>query len=161
VVDGLCVAGGIELILCCDYVIATDRARFSDGHLNLALLPGAGGTQRMPRLIGRLKAMDLMLTARMIDGRQAADIGLVTLCVTEASLAQTLQDLIDCLAEKSFAARSAIKFLVNEGLKGTLDCGLRFERAFAVHFESTHPDAYEGLLAFSEKRKPNFRRTAG
>lgn len=161
VVEGLCVAGGIETILCCDYVIATEDARFSDGHLNLALLPGAGGTQRMPRLVGALKAKDIMLTARMFDGREAAELGLVTTCVPTDALEATLADLIASLGSKSFAARAAIKYLVNEGLRGSLESGLRFEQAYTLHFETTHPDALEGLTAFSEKRKPDFRRKTG
>jgi enoyl-CoA hydratase len=156
VVEGLCVAGGVEMALCCDYIIATDEAKFSDGHMNISLLPGAGGTQRMPRLIGALKAKDLMLTARFISGQEAADMGLATFCYPKAELETKLTELIATLSSKSFAARAAIKYLVNQGLKGTLESGLHLEKSYVEHFETTHPDAHEGLLAFAEKRKPVF-----
>ena len=157
VVEGLCVAGGIELILACDYVLASAEAKFSDGHLNFSLLPGAGGTQRMPRLIGKLRAMDLLLTARFINGAQAAELGLVTRAVPAADLASALAALTANLLEKSFSSRKAIKYLVNQGLNGPLPQGLHLEAAYVLNYETTHPDAHEGLVAFMEKRKPNFR----
>lgn len=156
VVEGLCVAGGLELILCCDMVIATETARFSDGHLNVALLPGAGGTQRLPRHIGVLRAKDLLFTSRFISGREAEAMGLVTRCVSPDRLEAELSGLVEKLCEKSFAALAAMKYLVNQGLKGDLAAGLRLEQTYVVHFESTHPDAHEGLLAFNDKRKPQF-----
>ena len=157
VIDGLCVAGGIELMLACDYVLATDRARFSDGHLNFSLLPGAGGTQRLPRTIGVLRAKDVLLTARMFNGREAADMQLVTRCVPAEELEAQLQLLTTELLAKSFSSRKAIKYLVNQGLRGPLAEGLQLEAAYVLHYETTHPDAHEGLMAFSEKRKPRFR----
>jgi enoyl-CoA hydratase len=157
VIDGLCVAGGIELMLACDFVLASDRARFSDGHLNFSLLPGAGGTQRMPRAIGVLRAKDVLFTARTFDAREAADMQLVTRCVAAAELEAQLQQLTATLLEKSFSSRKAIKYLVNQGLKGSLAEGLQLEAAYVLHYETTDPDAHEGLLAFAEKRKPRFR----
>jgi enoyl-CoA hydratase len=157
VIEGLCVAGGIELMLACDLVLAGDRARFSDGHLNFSLLPGAGGTQRMPRAIGVLRAKDVLLTARMFDAHEAADMELVTRCVAAAELEAQLQQLTATLLEKSFSSRKAIKYLVNQGLKGSLAEGLQLEAAYVLHYETTNPDVHEGLLAFSEKRKPRFR----
>ena len=157
VIEGLCIAGGIELMLACDYVLASDRARFSDGHLNFSLLPGAGGTQRLPRAIGVLRAKDVLLTARMFDGREAADMQLVTRCVAAEELESQLQLLTTELLAKSFSSRKAIKYLVNQGLKGSLSEGLQLEAAYVLHYETTNPDAHEGLVAFSEKRKPRFR----
>ena len=157
VIDGLCVAGGIELMLACDFVLASDRARFSDGHLNFSLLPGAGGTQRMPRTIGVLRAKDVLLTARMFDAREAAEMQLVTCCVAAAELERQLTELAHKLLEKSFSSRKAIKYLVNQGLKGSLAEGLELEAAYVLHYETTDPDAHEGLVAFAEKRKPRFR----
>lgn len=156
VVEGLCVAGGLEIMLCCDIVIATETASFSDGHMNVALLPGAGGTQRLPRRVGVLRAKDLLFTSRFISGREAEAMGLVTRCVPAERLGKDLAELIASLSEKSFAALAAMKYLVNEGMKGTLESGLRLEKTYVVHFETTHPDAREGLLAFNEKRKPRF-----
>jgi enoyl-CoA hydratase len=157
VVNGLCVAGGIELILACDFVLAADEATFSDGHLNFSLLPGAGGTQRMPRTIGILRAKDVLLTARFFDGKEAAAMGLVTNSVPSAQLEETLQVLTTTLLAKSFSSRRAIKYLVNQGMKGSLAEGLHLEAAYVLHYETTHPDAHEGLSAFAEKRKPKFR----
>jgi enoyl-CoA hydratase len=157
VVDGLCVAGGIELILACDFVIASDRARFSDGHLNFSLLPGAGGTQRMPRAIGVLRAKDVLLTARFFDAQEAAALQLVTRCIPAADLEAQVSALTTNLLEKSFSSRKAIKYLVNQGLKGTLAEGLHLEAAYVLHYETTDPDAHEGLVAFAEKRKPRFK----
>jgi enoyl-CoA hydratase len=156
VVSGLCVAGGIELILACDFVVAADDARFPDGHLNFSLLPGAGGTQRMPRAIGVLRAKDLLLTARFFDGREAAQIGLVSFSVPATDLERRVDELTTTLLQKSFSSRRAIKYLANQGLKGTLSEGLHLEAAYVLHYETTHPDAHEGLLAFAEKRRPRF-----
>ncbi|MFA5630377.1 MAG: enoyl-CoA hydratase/isomerase family protein [Porticoccaceae bacterium] len=158
VVEGLCVAGGIEMILACDYVLATDKAKFSDGHLNFSLLPGAGGSQRMPRLIGALKAKDILLTARFFSGAEAQQMGLVTRCVPATSLNEHLAELIDSLCSKSFSSRAAIKHLVNRGLEGDFLSGLEMEAEYVLDYETAHPDAHEGLVAFLEKRKPNFSR---
>jgi enoyl-CoA hydratase/carnithine racemase len=156
IVDGLCVAGGIELILACDFVIASDRARFSDGHLNFSLLPGAGGTQRMPRAIGVLRAKDVLLTARFFDGQEAAAMQLVTRSVPADVLEAHVTELTASLLEKSFSSRKSIKYLVNQGRKGSLAEGLHLEAAYTLHYETTNPDAHEGLVAFAEKRKPRF-----
>jgi enoyl-CoA hydratase len=128
VVSGFCVAGGIELILPCDFVLASEEASFSDGHMNISLLPGAGGTQRMPRAIGALSAKDLILTARFIKGPEAAAIGLVTRCVVATELESAVEQLLASLLQKSFAARRAIKYLINQGLRGSLESGLQLER---------------------------------
>jgi enoyl-CoA hydratase len=157
VVDGLCVAGGIELILACDLVIASERARFSDGHLNFSLLPGAGGTQRLPRQVGPLRAKELLLTARTFDGQEAAAMQLVTRCIPTNGLDRHVTELIANLLEKSFSSRKAIKQLVNRGLKLSREDGLAMEAGYVLKYETTHPDAHEGLVAFSEKRKPRFR----
>jgi len=157
VVSGLCVAGGIELLLACDVIIAAAEARFSDGHLNFSLLPGAGGTQRLPRAIGPLRAKELLLTARFFDGREAAALGLATYCVPAADIDGKLQELTGSLLQKSFSSRRAIKHLVNRGMQGSLPEGLQLEAAYVLKYESTHPDAREGLAAFVAKRPPKFR----
>lgn len=156
-VSGLCVAGGIELILPCDFVVASEEAAFSDGHMNVSLLPGGGGTQRMPRTIGIRRAKDLILTARMIKGREAADCGLVTYCVPGAELESKVAELVQSLSSRSFSARRAAKYLINQGLNGSLEAGLHLERSVVLGFETSDPDAHEGMLAFVEKRKPRFR----
>jgi enoyl-CoA hydratase/carnithine racemase len=157
-VDGLCVAGGLELVLCCDFVIATERASFSDGHLNVALLPGSGGTQRLPRWTGALRAKELMLTARFIGAEEALAIGLVSYFWRSEDVEERRRELIDGLLKKSFASRAAIKYLINQSNEMPLSAGIHLERAFVQHFETTHPDAHEGILAFVEKRRPAFRK---
>lgn len=156
VVDGLAVAGGIELMLRCDIVLASDESAFSDGHLNVSLLPGGGGTQLIPRMINPLRAKLFMLTAGFIDGRTAAEFGLVSAAYPRDRLEDEVASLIETLLSKSYGARSAIKYLVNQSMRTTLDAGLSIETAFVEHFETTHPHAHEGLKAFSEKRKPSF-----
>ena len=156
VIDGWAVAGGIELMLACDMVVASDRAKFSDGHLNFSLLPGAGGTQRLPRLIGVYKAKDLFLTARTLGGEEAHAMGLVTYCVPAAELDAKVEALLADLKTKSFSSRAAIKHLVNHGMELDRVSGLKMEADYCLDYETDHPDAHEGMLAFSEKRKPNF-----
>lgn len=156
VIDGWAVAGGIELMLACDMVIASDRAKFSDGHLNFSLLPGAGGTQRLPRLIGAFKAKDLFLTARTIGGEEAHAMGLVTYCVPAAELDAKLDALLADLKSKSFSSRAAIKHLVNRGAELDRASALQMEADYCLDYETAHPDAHEGMLAFAEKRKPKF-----
>jgi enoyl-CoA hydratase len=111
----------------------------------------------MPRTIGVLRAKDVLLTARMFNGREAADMQLVTRCVPAEELEAQLQLLTTELLARSFSSRKAIKYLVNQGLKGSLAEGLQLEAAYVLHYETTDPDAHEGLMAFSEKRTPRFR----
>lgn len=158
VVDGLAVAGGVELMLRCDIVYASHEAAFGDGHLNVSLLPGAGGTQLIPRMINPLRAKLFMLTTDFMDGKQAAEAGLVSAAFPRAELEAEVAKLLEKLLSKSFGARSAIKYLVNQSMRTGLDAGLAIEGAFVTHFECTHPHAHEGLLAFYEKRKPDFVR---
>jgi enoyl-CoA hydratase len=158
VIDGLAVAGGIELMLRCDIVLASHDASFSDGHLNFSLLPGGGGTQLIPRMINPLRAKLFMLTADFIDGRRAEELGLVSAAYPRAELETRVTALIGNLCSKSFSSRAAIKHLVGQSLRTQLDAGLVLEGATVEHYESTHPDAHEGLLAFAQKRKPEFRR---
>lgn len=160
VVDGLAVAGGVEFMLHCDIVIASHEAAFSDGHLNISLLPGAGGSQIMPRMINPLRAKLFMLTADFIDGQRAAEIGLISAAYPRDELETEMSKLLDNLLSKSFSARTAIKYLVNQSMQTSLDVGMLLEGGVVEHFETTHPDAHEGLLAFTEKRKPAYSRTA-
>ncbi len=156
-VNGACVAGGLELMLACDLVIAAEEAKIADGHLLFGQLPGAGGSQRLPRAIGPLRAKHLLLTGRTIDGREAERLGLVTLAVPAAELEESAAALAERLTTMSAAGLKGAKFLVNEGLRGDLDEGLEMEKAFVHRYATTEPDATEGLLAFAEKRKPAFR----
>lgn len=155
-INGFCVAGGLEFLLACDLAIAARDAKIGDGHLNFGQLPGAGGSQRLPRAIGRQRAMHLMLTGRLIDGVEAERIGLVAEAVPAAELAAHVDALVAGLLERSRAGVAGMKHLVNEGLRGALADGLRMEVEFVHRYATTHPDATEGLVAFQEKRRPRF-----
>lgn len=156
-VNGACVAGGLELLLACDLVVAAEDAKIADGHVNFGQLPGAGSSQRLPRMIGPLRAKYLLLTGKAIDGREAERLGLVNLAVPADELEATVAALAERMTGLSAAGLKGAKFLVNEGLKGSLDEGLDMEKAFVHRYATTEPDATEGLMAFAEKRKPAFR----
>ncbi|MEJ8571600.1 enoyl-CoA hydratase/isomerase family protein [Microbaculum marinum] len=156
-VNGICVAGGLELILACDVVVAAEDARIGDCHVNFGQLPGAGSSQRLPRVVGPLRAKSLIYSGRTITGAQAEAIGLATMAVPADKLAETTRDLIDRYLACSPVGLRGAKYLINEGLKGSLEAGLDFEKAFVHRYATTEPDATEGLVAFAEKRRPNFR----
>jgi enoyl-CoA hydratase len=157
-VNGVCVAGGIELLLACDLAIAADTARIGDGHLNFGQLPGAGSSQRLPRAVGLLRAKHLMLTGELLSAEDARQIGLVNSVVPAADLDGAVAGLVDQLREKSRAGLSGAKHLANATLTMDLDTGLRHEIEFVHRYATTEPDAIEGLVAFKEKRKPAFAR---
>jgi enoyl-CoA hydratase len=157
VINGVCVAGGLELLLACDIVLAADTARIGDGHLNFGQLPGAGGSQRLPRAIGLLRAKYLMLTGQLLSAEQAREMGLVNEVVPHAELEQALERLIGQLADKSRAGLSSAKHLANMTLTTELEAGLRYEIDFVHNYATTVPDATEGLLAFKEKRRPSYQ----
>lgn len=156
-VNGVCVAGGLELILACDVVIVGEKTSIADGHLNFGQLPGAGGSQRLPRAIGMLRAKELILTGRFILGPEAHEIGLASICVPQEQLASALTNLTDDLLKKSRAGRSGAKYLVNEGMKGSLADGLELELNYVHDYATKHDDAVEGLMAFKENRAPKFQ----
>ncbi len=155
-VNGYCVAGGLELLLACDLAIASEEARIGDGHLNFGQLPGGGGSQRLPRVVGVRRAKELILTGRLLDGREAERIGLVDTAVAAAELDRAVDARVADLLAKSPAGLRGAKYLVNEGLRGPLEAGLALEMAYVHQFATSHHDATEGLLAFKEKRAPKF-----
>lgn len=157
-INGVCVAGGLELLLACDLVIAAESARIGDGHLNFGQLPGAGGSQRLPRAIGMLRAKKLMLTGDLVSAADAKDMGLVSDVVPDAELEAATIALIKKLSEKSRAGLRGAKYLANLTLTTDLASGLRQEIEFVHRYATTEPDATEGLVAFKEKRKPIFAR---
>lgn len=160
-VNGVCVAGGLELILACDMVVVAEDARIADGHLNFGQLPGAGGSQRLPRAVGIMRAKEMILTGRFISGQEALAIGLASICAPAGELSATIEELTTSLLRKSHAGRRGAKYLVNEGLKGSLRSGLELEMAYVHNYATTHPDATEGLIAFKENRPPRFRAPHG
>jgi len=155
-INGLALAGGIELLEACDIVIASEEARIGDQHANFGLVPGGGGTQRLPRLIGIRKAKELLLTGDWISGKEAEAIGLVNKAVPAEKLEEAVNEMAQKLAERSPMASKTIKFLVNRGMQTDLYTGLELEKgALATH--SATEDMVEGVSAFLEKRKPVFK----
>ncbi|MCZ7659314.1 MAG: enoyl-CoA hydratase/isomerase family protein [Xanthobacteraceae bacterium] len=155
-VNGVCVAGGLELLLACDLAIAAASARIGDGHLNFGQLPGAGGSQRLPRAVGLLRAKHLLLTGDLLNAEEARQIGLVNAVVPDADLDSAATALVARLGEKSRAGLRGAKHLANLTSTTDLATGLRREIDFVHRYATSEHDATEGLVAFKEKRKPVF-----
>jgi enoyl-CoA hydratase len=154
-VAGFAMGGGCELALSCDIVIAAESARFGLPEIKLAMLPGAGGTQRLPRAIGKAKAMDMCLSARTLDAAEADRYGLVARVVPDEQLREQSLALAAQVAGFSLPALMAIKEAVNRAYEGSLAEGIAFERR-QLHARFASDDAHEGMKAFLEKRKPVF-----
>ena len=154
-VAGHALGGGCELALACDIIIAAESARFALPEIKLAMLPGAGGTQRLPRAIGKAKAMDMCLSARVLDAQEADRYGLVSRVVPDAELLAHTQALAARIADYSLPALMAIKASVNRAWEGPLTEGIVFERQ-ALYARFASADAHEGMNAFLEKRPPSF-----
>ncbi|HEX7313124.1 MAG TPA: enoyl-CoA hydratase-related protein [Pyrinomonadaceae bacterium] len=155
-INGFCLGGGCELALSCDIRVASETARFGQPEINLGIIPGGGGTQRLTRLVGEGKAMELILTGDMIDAQHAYNLGLVNLVVPAADLEAKTMELANRIAEKSPIALRMAKEAVKTAARANLDEGLRREiDLFALTFSSEDKD--EGVRAFLEKRKPDFK----
>ena len=154
-VAGFAMGGGCELALACDIIIAADTAQFALPEIKLAMLPGAGGTQRLPRAIGKAKAMDMCLSARTLNADEADRYGLVSRVVPAEALMETTLALATTIASYSLPALMAIKESVNRAHEGSLTEGIGFERR-ALHARFASADAHEGMRAFLNKRKPVF-----
>ena len=155
-VAGYAMGGGCELALACDIVIAAESAQFALPEIKLAMLPGAGGTQRLPRAIGKAKAMDMCLSARMLNAEEADRYGLVSRVVPDAELQTVTLKLATQIASYSLPALMAIKESVNRAHEASLTEGILFERR-ALHARFASDDAHEGMHAFLDKRKPVFQ----
>ena len=155
-VAGFCLGGGCELAMLCDFIIAADTARFGQPEVNLAVIPGIGGTQRLTRLIGRAKSMDLHLTGRMMGADEAERAGLVARIVPAADLVSEALAAATTIAEKSQIAVIAAKEAVHRADELTLAEGVLFERRLFQSLFATD-DQKEGMRAFLEKRRPVFR----
>lgn len=154
-IDGMALGGGLELALACTIRIASPRAQLGVPEVKLGLVPGAGGTQRLPRLIGRAAAVDLLITGRSVDGNHALDIGLVDRLVPATDLVDETIQLARTLAEGPKQAISAIMRCVDASADLPLAAGMDVEADYVEQLFST-PDAREGIAAFIEKRTPNF-----
>lgn len=155
-VAGFAMGGGCELALACDIVVAAESARFALPEIKLAMLPGAGGTQRLPRAIGKAKAMDMCLSARLLDAQEADRYGLVSRVVPDAELLERTLALAAQIASYSLPALMAIKESVNRAWESSLTEGVLFERR-ELYARFASDDAREGMKAFLEKRKPEFK----
>ncbi|HXG16618.1 MAG TPA: enoyl-CoA hydratase-related protein [Calidithermus sp.] len=155
-INGFCLAGGLEQALACDFRIAAEHARFGLTEVRWAIMPGAGGTQRLPRVVGLTRAMEMILTAEPIDAQEALRIGLVNRVVPLPRLMEEARALAETLCERGPLALRAAKEAVLRGLSLPLADGLRLEAFLAGTLRGTE-DAAEGPRAFAEKRKPNFK----
>lgn len=155
-VNGFCLGGGNELAMACDLRICSENARFSQPEINLGMMPGGGGTQRLTHLIGEGRSMEMSLTGDMIDAATALQFGLVNHVYSAEELEAKTMELADKIAEKAPIALQLIKEAVKFASRSNLDEGLRREvDLFAICFSTE--DKQEGVSAFLEKRKPQFK----
>ncbi len=154
-VAGFCLGGGCELAMICDFILAADTARFGQPEINLGILPGMGGTQRLTRLVGKSKAMELMLTGRMMDAVEAERAGLVARIIPADQLVAEALKTATLIAAKSALAVAAVKESVNRAMESSLAEGLLFERR-RFHATFATQDQKEGMTAFIEKRQAHF-----
>ncbi|MDQ1816678.1 enoyl-CoA hydratase [Massilia sp. CCM 9210] len=155
VVQGFCLGGGCELAMMCDFLIAADTAKFGQPEIKVGVTPGAGGTQRLPRTIGKAKAMDMLLTARMIDAAEAERTGLVSRVVAADKVMEEALAAATTIASMSVTVAMAIKDSVNRAFETTLTEGVRYERRY-FHAAFGTPAQKEGMQAFLAKRPANF-----
>ena len=155
-VSGFALGGGCELAMMCDFIIAADNAKFGQPEIKLGVIPGAGGTQRLPRAVGKSKAMDMALTARMMDATEAERAGLVSRIVPFDKLADEALGAALVIADFSQVAVMAAKESVNRAFEGSLADGIMFERRL-FHALFATSDQKEGMDAFVNKRKAVFK----
>jgi enoyl-CoA hydratase len=155
-VSGFALGGGCELAMMCDFIIAADNARFGQPEIKIGVIPGAGGTQRLPRAVGKSKAMDMALTARMMDATEAERAGLVSRIVPYEKLAEEALGAALTIASFSQIAVMAAKESVNRAFEGGLSDGVMFERRL-FHALFATADQKEGMDAFLTKRTPDFK----
>jgi enoyl-CoA hydratase len=154
-VSGFCLGGGCELAMLCDLIVAAESAKFGQPEINLGVLPGAGGTQRLTRAVGKSVAMDMILTGRMLSAREALSLGLVARIVAqEAWLVEAKRVAAEIAAKSPISVRLA-KEAVDKAFEAPLAVGVEFERR-AFYLARASEDATEGLNAFIEKRVPEF-----
>ena len=155
VVSGYCLGGGCELAMMCDFLIAADNAKFGQPEIKVGVTPGAGGTQRLPRAISKSKAMDMLLTTRMIDAQEAERSGLVSRIYPAQDVMAEALKIAEGIAEMPVSVAMQIKDCVNQAYQMPLSEGVRYERRY-FHAGFGTPAQKEGMAAFLEKRKPDF-----
>lgn len=155
-VSGYALGGGCELAMMCDFIIAADNAKFGQPEINLGVIAGLGGTQRLTRFVGKSKAMDMHLTGRFMDAEEAERSGLVSRVVPAKKLLPEARSVAEKITEKSLIAAMAAKDSVNRAFETTLAEGLNYERRVFQALFATEDQA-EGMAAFTEKREAQFR----
>jgi len=155
-VAGYALGGGCELAMMCDFIICADNAKFGQPEINLGVVAGIGGTQRLTRFVGKSKSMDMHLTGRFMDAAEAERSGLVSRVVPAAKLMQEAMAAAQKIAEKSVLTSMVVKECVNRSYETTLQEGIHFERRIFYALFSSE-DQKEGMAAFLEKRQPQFR----
>jgi enoyl-CoA hydratase len=155
-VAGYALGGGCELAMMCDFILAADNAKFGQPEITLGIIPGAGGTQRLPRFVGKSKAMEMALTGRMMDAAEAERCGLVSRVLPAAELVDEAIKTAQKISELSLPVLMLAKESVNRAFETTLGEGVRFERRL-FHSCFATEDQKEGMAAFVDKRKPVFK----
>ncbi len=155
-VAGYCLGGGCELAMLADFIIAADSAKFGQPEINLGIVAGLGGTQRLTRAVGKSKSMDMHLTGRFMDAAEAERCGLVSRVVPAKSLIEETMKVAQKIVEKSMLTAMVVKECVNRAQEGSLSEGMLFERRM-FHAVFATEDQKEGMAAFLEKRQPQFR----
>jgi enoyl-CoA hydratase len=155
-VSGFCLGGGNELAMACDLIVASETARFGQPETGLGIIPGAGGTQRLTRAIGKAKAMDVILSGRFLTADEAERAGLVARVVAKEAWLEEAKAVARAIAEKGPIAQRLAKESVDKAYESTLESGLDYERK-ALYLTFASEDAREGLTAFTEKRRPDFK----
>jgi enoyl-CoA hydratase len=155
-VSGYCLGGGCELALSCDLIVASETARFGQPETSLGIIPGAGGTQRLTRAVGKATAMDVVLSGRLLSADEALAAGLVARVVAQEAWLEEAKRVAREIASKGPVATRLAKEAVDRAYESTLQLGLEYERR-ALYLSFASEDAMEGLTAFTEKRKPDFK----
>jgi enoyl-CoA hydratase len=155
-VSGYCLGGGCELAMACDLIVASETAQFGQPETGVGVMPGAGGTQRLTRAVGKAKAMDVILSGRFLDAWEAERAGLVARVVAQEAWLEETKRVALAIAAKAPVGQRLAKEAVNRAFETTLDAGLDVERKL-FHLAHSTEDAKEGLTAFGEKRDPKFR----
>jgi enoyl-CoA hydratase len=155
-VSGYCLGGGCELAMACDLIVASETAQFGQPEINLGVMPGAGGTQRLTRAVGKAVAMDVILTGRFLSADEAHAHGLVARVVAQEAWLEEAKRVAREIAAKSPVAVRLAKEAIDKAFEAPLSVGLEFERR-AFYLARASDDATEGLSAFTEKRKPDFK----
>ena len=155
-INGVCLGGGLELAMACHLRISGDRARFGQPEITLGIIPGWGGTQRLPRLIGKAKAIEWILTGDMVTAQEALRLGLVNQVVAQDQVLKVAKDLARKIASKGMVAVAESLRAIEEGVEGSLEAGMTKEAAAFGRVAATE-DSREGVKAFLEKRQPQFK----